>query len=154
MFQDVFSLVFKIAFWLFIAGLIYSQFSHSRQYQHRQERRRLLREKRNKPKIKVNYNEHSKSNSRYCVYQINCSGMTYYGVTSNLEARMMSHLLNMNNETHDNYLLQREYDAGNISKDNFSLYKDNLTSQEAYNLEFELRPRPNMGWNLAAGGKH
>ena len=80
--------------------------------------------------------------------------MTYYGVTSNLEARMMSHLLNMNNETHDNYLLQREYDAGNISKDNFSLYKDNLTSQEAYNLEFELRPRPNMGWNLAAGGKH
>lgn len=154
MYQDVFSFVFKVIFWFVVAGLVYSQFSHSREYKKSQERKRLLQEKINKPKIKVNYNEYSKSNSRYCVYQISSSGLIYYGVTSNFDARMMSHLLNMKNETHDNYLLQREYDVGNISKDSFSLYKDDLASSEAYNLEFELRPRPNMGWNLLAGGKH
>ena len=139
-------MVFKVLFAAFFLSLIYSLIEHSRSAKKRRK------QKKRKPKIKVDYTQYNKSNNLYCVYDIRSRGMSYYGVTHNFEARRASHLMNLMNKSHDNYLLQKEYEMGRIHEKSFFIHHDNLSRSEAYNMEFILRPRPNMGLNIIAGG--
>ncbi|EKO3833930.1 GIY-YIG nuclease family protein [Vibrio harveyi] len=78
----------------------------------------------------------------------------YIGVTKNLERRKPQHFEALKANEHRNYKLQEYY---NIHKDKVILYLyksfPNNKEASAYQLEEFLRPRPNIGLNIAVGGQ-
>mgnify|MGYP003328017715 FL=1 len=78
---------------------------------------------------------------------INSQG--YIGVSKNALNRFNVHLKHLKNNIHENIHLSRAYDK----------YKNILLTiifegslEECYNLEHELRPYKDIGWNIAQGG--
>ncbi len=110
--------------------------------------------KRKKPQSqRVVYRDIPKEHEGHCVYQITVDDLVYVGVSCNFNARMQQHLMDLNGSCHCNYKLQALFDQRKITKRNFSIYQSGLTPDAAYQLEYELRPRKNMGLNIIAGGK-
>lgn len=71
----------------------------------------------------------------------------YIGITCNFKERMRSHKKNKNKTI----LTDAIYSIGweNLNKD---IIHNNLTLEEALELELKYRPKENIGWNLQKGG--
>lgn len=67
----------------------------------------------------------------------------YVGITKNFDDRIKSHKTNKKHKHIKNRL-----DSGAIVK----ILAEGLTKEEAEKLEFNYRPKENIGWNLAVGG--
>jgi hypothetical protein len=78
----------------------------------------------------------------------------YIGVTGNFEQRKKQHIDGLSVGEHTNYKLQEYYDEFKDVLEVYA-YKTFLggTIKDAYLLEEYLRPRPNIGLNIAVGGK-
>lgn len=111
----------------------------------------------NPPKLKVESLIPINPPKTHCVYLIHPTGMEdinvgYVGVTKNFQARLNSHATDMLNKSHPNYKLNRAYETLGQNIEMTKLF-DNLSEDEAYDKEAELRPYWNTGWNIAPGGK-
>lgn len=74
----------------------------------------------------------------------------YVGVTNNFARRLNEHKEQLERGKHKNHKLQETYDQGH----RFLMHRlgREYTKLEAYGKEHQLRPRWNMGFNIAAGG--
>jgi predicted GIY-YIG superfamily endonuclease len=85
----------------------------------------------------------------YLVYWIHYTSHTdpysegYVGVTNNLTKRKSAHKKNPINP-----IIPRALNKGAV----FSILEENLTRDEALQLETGYRPTPRIAWNIAAGG--
>lgn len=85
----------------------------------------------------------SEGNIMYCVYWIRQEDHTdidsegYVGITKDFSERMKHHRLS------------KRFDWDHIL---IEIVQDDLSQEQALNLEFELRPTENIGWNRQRGG--
>ena len=75
----------------------------------------------------------------------------YIGVTNDITRRNKEHMRNSNN-LHNHFYNAIEY----YGKENIilTILYENLSEEQAYNLENIYRPEPNIGWNYAIGGNN
>ena len=87
----------------------------------------------------------------YCVYHIHVDPSLdsgYIGITKNPELRWQQHgWKRKNTNSHLRFAIKK---YGELIK--YSILATNLDKEAAELLEEMLRPRPNMGWNIVAGG--
>lgn len=90
-------------------------------------------------------------NVTYSVYHIHIKPSLdegYIGITKNTEQRFFEHRTKIKQRNvHLNNALQKYGDAVQ-----FSVVASDLAYEAACLLEKMLRPKPNMGWNIAVGG--
>ena len=93
--------------------------------------------------------------SKHCVYWYHLETHTdlfsegYVGVTNDMTRRHNEHMRNSNNLVNHFYNAIKHYGKDTIK---CTILHDNLSAQEAYELEYFYRPEPNIGWNYAIGG--
>jgi len=138
----------------FFISLLIQQFFRERKHSQKingNSRKEALREKSN-----INYDLHEKTHLDYCVYHIKHSNHTilmgYIGVSNNFEARKQQHLLHLKKKCHVNYKLQKAWSYGEFNENSFQILHSGLSRQEAYKMEFSLRGRKDLGWNINKGG--
>jgi predicted GIY-YIG superfamily endonuclease len=87
--------------------------------------------------------------NKYCLYWIHYPDQKdpmidgYVGITSDFDRRIKTHSKNKK-YAH----VKNRIDSGAI----VTVLHENLTKEQAENLEFVHRPQENIGWNLAKGG--
>lgn len=142
-----------VLFVIFIVALIY-QFL--REQKHVNGRNSVSRKSTLREKTSIDYEQHEKSHSEYCVYHIKHSNHTllmgYVGVSNNFDARKHQHILHLKKKCHVNYKLQKAWDNGVFNEDSIQILFSGLSRGEAYGKEANLRGRKNMGWNINKGG--
>ena len=87
--------------------------------------------------------------NKYCLYWIHYSDQKdpmlegYIGITSDFDTRILTH------SKYTKYAhIKNRIDSGAIA----TILQENLTKEQAENLEFVHRPEENIGWNIAKGG--
>ncbi|HCG8418242.1 TPA: hypothetical protein NJ548_003600 [Vibrio parahaemolyticus] len=107
--------------------------------------------------LQSDYSVYKKEHRRFCVYQIapqdSDISVGYIGVTSNFSARKAEHLMHLKEMCHVNKRLQEAWGNSEFTAQDFNVLDENLSRDEAYSLEYRLRPRRNMGWNIQRGGE-
>jgi len=99
------------------------------------------------------------SKGMYVVYHIRRSkndstSVGYIGVAKNFKRRRFEHLDRLAAGKHCNKHLTRENEKGKgLANRHFAIVKEDLSEMAAYELERNLRPSPNMGWNIRKGGQ-
>lgn len=96
----------------------------------------------------------------YCIENI-VNGKNYIGQSKNIKQRWRTHKSALNNNYHNNYILQKEWNE--YGEDNFNFYildeceKHELDSKEIYYIKlFKTFAYDEMsnGYNLSTGGEH
>ncbi len=73
----------------------------------------------------------------------------YIGITHNYKTRESRHFLDLKKGIHCNLILQRAYHKyGNLKFKVIAI----ASKEHAQYIEFQARPRPQMGWNICTGG--
>lgn len=78
------------------------------------------------------------------------SQRVYVGVTNNFKRRFSEHKEQLESGSHTNHKLQSAFDEGG----RFIMHRfcADYTKMQAYSKEHQLRPKWNMGFNIAPGG--
>lgn len=155
--------LFSFLIFGYFGYLIFLQVSRENKYKNNLDKKSQASENRIKNKVlrnlnKADYTEHAKSHSGYCVYHIGNDlsdlSLGYIGVTNNFGARKSEHIEHLKIGCHVNHKLQYAFDIGEINEESFRIVSSGLSKSEAYNQEYFLRSRRNMGWNIKKGGQY
>lgn len=148
--MDIATIVIAGIFVLLILDQLLNERKHNRRGSN-EIKKSVLREE-----STIDYNLHEKSHSKYCVYHIKNGNhsylLGYIGVSNNFDARKQQHILHLKNKCHINYKLQKAWNDGAFNEDSIQILYADLSKADAYNREFNLRNRMNIGWNINKGG--
>ncbi|MFL0838134.1 GIY-YIG nuclease family protein [Vibrio parahaemolyticus] len=129
---------------------------HQRKKQAAENREKKQAAAMHRETLRSDYSTYKKDHRKFCVYRIapqdSDVSVGYVGVTSNFSARKAEHLMHLKEMCHINKKLQEAWYNNEFTEQDFIILDENLSRYEAYSLEYRLRPRRNIGWNIKRGG--